>query len=396
VMVLSSFQFNIVHLSTSHTGGAGIAARRLNEGLVDAGVQSKFFAIAQPSFNPKSEEYSIDRSSFTKIIGGLLSKLQGRVSQDTFFSILSGSSGCLAQVTKFATPSETIFHVHNYFNLLSASDVREILEQGYKIVFTLHDQRLMTAGCHYSINCDNFKKVCSGCPIAPFYLSKIIEKNLTQFLFLKKYSNQVKIIAPSDWIRNLAEDSTVLSGLQILKVSNYLPTNMKIENYQLRKRQQNEKIRVGVASMNPHSYIKGGAVVQELKLNAGNFMQLIFMSEISDELVERKFWQEIDFLLVPSIIDNSPNVIHEAKIRKIPVIATQVGGITELIDPEFDIEITQNMKSSEIVQSISEYIKRLDEGYVQLRKKSGVRYQNLIGDPVQDHIQIYKSFISDN
>jgi glycosyltransferase involved in cell wall biosynthesis len=120
------------------------------------------------------------------------------------------------------------------------------------------------------------------------------------------------------------------------------------------------------------------------------------MSEISDELVERKFWQEIDFLLVPSIIDNSPNVIHEAKIRKIPVIATQVGGITELIDPEFDIEITQNMKSSEIVQSISEYIKRLDEGYVQLRKKSGVRYQNLIGDPVQDHIQIYKSFISDN
>ena len=48
------------------------------------------------------------------------------------------------------------------------------------------------------------------------------------------------------------------------------------------------------------------------------------------------FWARIDYLLVLSVADNSPNVIHEAKMMGIPVIAASSGGITELINTEYD------------------------------------------------------------
>jgi glycosyltransferase involved in cell wall biosynthesis len=51
------------------------------------------------------------------------------------------------------------------------------------------------------------------------------------------------------------------------------------------------------------------------------------------------FWNLIDYLLVPSVLDNSPNVIHEAKILGIPVIATKVGGIGELLNLHYDYEV---------------------------------------------------------
>jgi len=68
------------------------------------------------------------------------------------------------------------------------------------------------------------------------------------------------------------------------------------------------------------------------------------------------FWSRIDFLLVLSRADNSPNVIHEARIHGVPVIGTDVGGIPELLDNSFDIKI--EAKDAE-VSSLSELIENL-------------------------------------
>jgi glycosyltransferase involved in cell wall biosynthesis len=43
------------------------------------------------------------------------------------------------------------------------------------------------------------------------------------------------------------------------------------------------------------------------------------------------FWKNVDVLIVPSITENFPTVIAEAAYRAIPVIATNVGGIPEMI-----------------------------------------------------------------
>ena len=55
-------EFKIVHLSTSHGGGAGIAARRLNHSLRSVGVDSIFVALSHKEFKLNEGEIEIKRS----------------------------------------------------------------------------------------------------------------------------------------------------------------------------------------------------------------------------------------------------------------------------------------------------------------------------------------------
>ena len=70
---------------------------------------------------------------------------------DTFHKVVEKN------LKKFGAPHETIFHIHNWFNLINLMELRKLLDLGYGVVFTLHDQRLFTGGCHYSLNCSKFK-----------------------------------------------------------------------------------------------------------------------------------------------------------------------------------------------------------------------------------------------
>jgi glycosyltransferase involved in cell wall biosynthesis len=89
--------------------------------------------------------------------------------------------------------------------------------------------------------------------------------------------------------------------------------------------------------------LKGGdltdALLQEIKLRRIP-ADMLFLRDFSDQKDGMEsFWSSIDFLLVLSRADNSPNVIHEARIHGVPVIGTDVGGIPELLDNAFDIKI---------------------------------------------------------
>lgn len=52
---------------------------------------------------------------------------------------------------------------------------------------------------------------------------------------------------------------------------------------------------------------------------------------LSDEALQA-LMDEIDILIVPSRIDGRPLIIQEAQARKIPVVASRVGGIPELVE----------------------------------------------------------------
>ena len=49
--------WKVIHLSTSSIGGAGLAARRLNESLNHAGIDSKFFALQNRFFKNEINEF---------------------------------------------------------------------------------------------------------------------------------------------------------------------------------------------------------------------------------------------------------------------------------------------------------------------------------------------------
>lgn len=353
----------IVHLSTSHSGGAGIAARRLHRNLLLAGVQSYFVSIAKPAYSLGKNESKVVRKLQSRIFGAINTKLSKKLSNVTYITLMSIVSVKARTLKKFGPPNSTVFHIHNWFNLINLKELSKLLNLGYKVVFTLHDQRLFTGGCHYSLNCNKFEIDCNSCPVLPAQLNFIPQINLKRASkVFSKYSSQAVVIAPSYWIHNLAKKSQLLKNLKIYLVAN-VHGQIESEGYarkQEYKNSQKDKIYIGVASAEKNSIIKGGLILTQVKnlliqnkLNA----EIVYLADLKNsEGKTAAFWGLIDYLLVPSVLDNSPNVIHEAKMLGIPVIATNVGGIGELLNLHHDYSVELNDNTHNVIIQIIEKI----------------------------------------
>ena len=90
----------------------------------------------------------------------------------------------------------------------------------------------------------------------------------------------------------------------------------------------------------------------------------------------RAAWESIDLLCVPSLWhENSPNVIHEAHAAGVPVLASDVGGIAEIVRHGQDGLLFPMGNAAALAQHIREILRRpdrLDELRAQIpRLRSG-------------------------
>jgi glycosyltransferase involved in cell wall biosynthesis len=343
----------VVHLSTSHTGGAGIAARRLNQELNSQDFSSVFYAIKRKDYTPTANEYVIERSLLTRIRSLPALWLAKYLSNFSFFSLMSTSAISSSWLKSLNSNGTTILHIHNWFNLLSNRQLASLVKSGVPIVITMHDQRMMTGGCHYASNCKEFYAGCQSCPITPKILSPIPKRNAKHLhSAFRAISAKVKVVAPSQYLMGEAHKSFNLKKLEVLHIPNVLPVNYALESQRdIKVKPTQHSYRVGIASMNPFDFIKGGDVIEELISSPLLSLQNISFLMLADFGHERypEFWNSIDCLLVPSRADNSPNVIHEAKAFGIPIIGSDAGGIPELLSPLVDVIIPVSDLSSESI-----------------------------------------------
>jgi glycosyltransferase involved in cell wall biosynthesis len=338
-----------VHLSTSHYGGAGIAARRLHQALLKSGLNSFLVTLERRSYVPQDAEVAVRRTFRTKILSFLNSTFSKVISNEAYFTIFSVPAIKYNSLKEFGTPENTIFHVHNWFNLINLRILRKLLKDGFRLAFTLHDQRLFTGGCHYSLECNKYMVNCSSCPKLPFLINKITRWNLNKLKkIFREHNESITIIAPSIWIETLGRNSYALKDIDIFHVSNTHSNFEKADVFLFNRKEikPGRRIILGVASTQKNSLIKGSRLLDEIAQTMktkGINAEIVFLVDISTKGQSSEyFWSQIDYLLVTSVADNSPNVIHEAKLLGIPVIATNVGGIPELLNLEYDYLIQVN------------------------------------------------------
>jgi glycosyltransferase involved in cell wall biosynthesis len=70
-------------------------------------------------------------------------------------------------------------------------------------------------------------------------------------------------------------------------------------------------------------------------LNLGDACE--FVGFYTDPLGRSAFMQSLDVFVLPSLAEGTPNSIVEAMAHGLPVIATEVGGIPDLLTPETGI-----------------------------------------------------------
>jgi glycosyltransferase involved in cell wall biosynthesis len=324
-------KLRIAQLSTSASGGAAIAAKRLNKELIERNIESKLIHSSQSS---------------KKIIKDLTSKLVTGI-QDVLtrepFGIATPLS--LSKVEREQLIQNfDLLHVHNWYNLLSLQDL-QFLGSRRPMVFTMHDERLLTGGCHTTLGCENFTRDCKGCPAVlagESFISRS-KNSLSEVLFqLPGFS----VITPSRWMK----DQWGFAYPSLAYLPQHIPNIIEHPVREGISFGPSSFLEIIFVSANLSNPVKGLsnllAAIDKFDLNSKVKLNLVgkFDSESIPMRPNTKFHGELSsvkvfevmrkshLLVVPSLSENSPNVIAEAQLLGLPILASNVGGNSEIIE----------------------------------------------------------------
>lgn len=325
----------VLHISSALTGGAGIAASNLHEELLQHGVNSTIL-------------HSKSGSLLSKFLSKVVTALNMAISKKDYDLLTVFSINAISE-KKIRSINPEIIHIHNWFNTLSIRRI-EKLSKKYRVVFTLHDERIFTGGCHNSQGCENFNKLCMNCPRLNAF--RLIPKNnyQRQKLLCNSEASGIKFISPSGWLveknsKRFFNDKK--SNIEI--IPNLISTE---ESVAARKVIDRNFTKLLFVASDCSVKLKGlDILLESIRILHERDVTNLSLTIVGDRYTPEsnseelpifhipkqpkdkmsRIYQEHDFTIVPSRSDNSPNVILESFSMGTPVIGSRRGGIPYLI-----------------------------------------------------------------
>lgn len=370
---------NILHINYSdHEGGAAIAAYRLHKAMCNHGINSSLLVIDKK--RQHEQVYSITRRQrlLNKIFQRLTARLlKGKIKCGAFSINLFGVDITNNPLVKKAD----IIYLH-WINrdFLSLNDLRKIFQLQKPVIFYMHDMWSITGGCHHSFNCKKYETQCQNCPLLSSRIdfAKIVFNR--KHKSIQNYSQYIHVIAPSNWLGNLVQNSNIFKNVKTSIIHNVIDHDVfKLVNPEAARSFLNisndpTKIRLafGAATGGTNNPYKGwNNIVESLNLLDENKYEIIIFGESDEVKLSKTFKQKIyflgpltdeytlaclynatDILLVPSIAENYPNVILEALSCGTPVVAMNIGGIPDLIDHKINGYLCNPMENNSLIEGI--------------------------------------------
>lgn len=352
----------IVHLASGNIGGAKIAAVNLASAQNSCGLSS--FLVSNDSHNPLVRFKS------------KMTTAANRAWQKEPY-LLSVKSSSQISFKKLNDLKPDLIHIHNWYNLLTLEDFTELGRQ-YPLVITLHDERIYTGGCHLTYSCNNYLTNCTQCPAVSLGKSIISHSNFFAGETLRNLP-KLGIISPSQWLAKRFSNSSIGHELSTPRVISNVIAELPL-NREVLRNFESKVLRVGFVSANLNQYLKNlsslSLALEEIGKKSSDISMEFHLvgdgiSPISKNYKTTsygilkpnqmgKFWGAIDVLVVPSVIENFPTVIAEAAYHSIPVIASEVGGIPEMVRQGWN-GVLSGPSPSSLETSIVEFLKMTHE-----------------------------------
>jgi glycosyltransferase involved in cell wall biosynthesis len=398
--------FKIAHLSTSSRGGAAVAAQELSNALSNKGLDSTLISRD----NLRNFEYRTPRKFSNNFLGKIVTQFQA-INTRPPFGIATPVSISNLETARLLRTNFDLLHIHNWYNLLNVNDLN-MLAKSTPLVFTFHDERLITGGCHTTIGCKNFESSCTNCPAVRTHKSGIT-KSKRELMNLLSVAPNVSAISPSKWIIEQIQNAGLATNFTSLV---HIPNIISSEYFTSQApHERDEKItKLLFISADLNTEIKGLRLlfksleiltsdvsltrVQEIELHligggelpdgdASNFKVIRHGYRNRDQI--KRLMSQSTFLVVPSLSENSPNVIAEAQLMGLPVIGSDVAGIPELIrDSETGFLAPTNAEGLSVVISKALTSKNLQK--IALSAQSSARLRYDIELITQAHIDVYE------
>jgi len=403
---------NIVLLSYhNQNGGAGIACGRLAEALSKAGHQVNYL-VQEKTGNDGSIELNNTlwkkAMSWIRFILERLAYLPYEKNKDVRFLFNPGKYGQDLSQHPLIQQAD-IIHLHWVnFGMLSIENIKQLLNTGKPIYWTLHDMWAFTGGCHHSGNCLNFQKACGNCEE---FIKHPAENDLSHEIWKEKLSAfqrpNLHIITCSDWLKERAASSSILKNQPIQSIPNAIDTSFfKPADKQNAKQilgldpskkhilfvamrvnapkkgfSYLEKALKGLDSSTTELIVVGNAQdLPELQLKAH------IMGHISSPEKMIQIYQAADVFVTPSLEENLPNTIMEALACGTPCVGFAIGGIPEMIDHQVNGYVADYLSAEDLTKGLAWTLENAPEQAA--RQKAESTYsEEIIG---AKHVNYYK------
>jgi glycosyltransferase involved in cell wall biosynthesis len=264
--------------------------------------------------------------------------------------------------------------VHLHWVVAGLLGVEELAKLTCPIVWTLHDAWAFTGGCHYTQDCEGFKKLCGHCP----QLGSRHEDDYSRMLMRRKtkvfQGLDITVVTPSRWQAEMAKQSSLFAGRRIEVIPNGLDT----ETFKPLDRQI-ARARLGVPSDKPVVLFgaqsmtdprKGWDLLREalrdlewpctllvfgdgdVVIDEAPYVTVRQLGSVTDDAILAAAYSAADVFVCPSREDNLPNTVAEALACGTPCAAFAVNGLPDMIEHRKNGWLAKPFNSAELAEGI--------------------------------------------
>ncbi len=334
------------------SGGAARAAWRTFNGIKTVYPSAKYLTLFKETRSPSVE--GIFTGSTNAILARRLKSLDEmplrpyKKKKGLVFSPAYWANPLRKPIGSFASD---LVHLHWVGSGLLR--VEELAKLNVPIVWTLHDAWAFTGGCHYTGDCEGYKKQCGSCvelgsKEPKDYSYKLLQRKIKAFEKLN-----ITIVTPSQWLASLVRLSELFKNHRIEVIPNGLDLNVfkPIDTAAARayfgipnnhdvllfgaqslgdRRKGGDLLAATLSKISrPTTLLTFGEGMMELPSNPNLFIKPL--GSLTDDASLALAYSAADVFVCPSREDNLPNTVAEALACGTPCASFSTGGLPDMI-----------------------------------------------------------------